>query len=68
METKIWNIGGSCRDGSCPQIFKLADGRIMVQGTTPKQTPDGIKVPSHESLVEIPEALLQEYAKLIANA
>lgn len=56
---KLTQIVGPCIGDSCPAIYRSDQGTIVVQGATVDNA-DGVVVPGHESLVEIPLSLLEE--------
>ncbi|MGA4850739.1 hypothetical protein ACOBQB_32535 [Streptomyces sp. G5(2025)] len=53
--------GPNCDDDDCPNLYRTANGSIVVQGdvSTVFQPPEG------EALVEIPEAVLREAVRAL---
>ncbi|MFD7165591.1 hypothetical protein [Streptomyces violascens] len=55
---KVTMLATTCDKKDCPTIYKTDRGTILVQGETP--TDHGLKIPAHETLVEIPLSLIRE--------
>jgi hypothetical protein len=53
---RLQRIGG-CEGGTCPTVYATDRGTLVVQGTTVTDA-EGVNVPGHESLVEVPAELL----------
>ncbi|GAA2116679.1 hypothetical protein [Streptomyces synnematoformans] len=52
---------GPCGEEDCPNVYKAADGTIVVQGA-----PDGsFAPPEGEALVRIPESVLREAVRAL---
>ncbi|AZQ35864.1 hypothetical protein EJ357_22220 [Streptomyces cyaneochromogenes] len=53
--------GPNCDDDDCPNVYRTANGSIVVQGALSSafQPPEG------EALVEIPEAVLREAVRAL---
>ncbi|MGG2458281.1 hypothetical protein ACO0M4_00345 [Streptomyces sp. RGM 3693] len=56
MEVTV--LATSCDKKDCPTIYKTDRNTLLVQGATP--TDHGLRIPAHETLVEIPLELLQK--------
>ncbi|CAL9308874.1 hypothetical protein [Streptomyces sp. SudanB182_2057] len=55
---KVTKLVSTCGIKDCPTIYATDRGTFLVQGETP--TDHGLRIPAHESLVEIPMELLQK--------
>ncbi|MHC5905669.1 hypothetical protein ACVNF4_17465 [Streptomyces sp. S6] len=55
---KVTKLVSSCDLKDCPTIYATDRGTYLVQGETP--TDHGLRIPAHETLVEIPVELLQK--------
>ncbi|MFI7103076.1 hypothetical protein ACIBK8_27415 [Streptomyces sp. NPDC050161] len=51
-------LATSCDKKDCPTIYKTDRGTLLVQGGTPVD--HGLRIPAHETLVEIPLELFQK--------
>ncbi|WP_443043788.1 hypothetical protein [Streptomyces sp. GS7] len=51
-------LATSCDKKDCPTIYKTDRGTLLVQGETPAD--HGLRIPAHETLVEIPLELIQK--------
>ncbi|MFE5771493.1 hypothetical protein ACFQ7O_24385 [Streptomyces sp. NPDC056485] len=55
---KVTKRSSICDLKDCPTIYATDRGTLLVQGETP---PDhGLKIPAHETLVEIPVELIKK--------
>ncbi|MGW2262879.1 hypothetical protein [Streptomyces koyangensis] len=55
---KTTKLVSTCDIKDCPTIYATDRGTLLVQGATP--TDHGLRIPAHETLVEIPRELLQK--------
>lgn len=55
---KVTKLVSTCDIKDCPTIYATDRGTLLVQGATP--TNHGIRIPAHETLVEIPVELIQK--------
>jgi hypothetical protein len=60
--------GNNCWGGECPTIYKSDRGTFVVQGSLISANElNDVNIPSHEGVVEIPEALLRAVAEKLVN-
>lgn len=57
-EVALRLIATLCGTGSCPTIYRTDRGTLVVQGPVISAEAAGIELPAGETLIEIPEALL----------
>ena len=59
---RLQKIGG-CDDGTCPALFETDRGTYVVQGAivTDPDALEEMKLPAHETAVEVPAELLGGY-------
>ncbi|MCM1967252.1 hypothetical protein [Streptomyces sp. G1] len=55
---KVTKLISTCDLKDCPTIYATDRGTFLVQGETP--TDHGLKIPDHETLVEIPVELIKK--------
>ncbi|QHC25957.1 hypothetical protein GR130_35805 [Streptomyces sp. GS7] len=55
---EVTMLATSCDKKDCPTIYKTDRGTLLVQGETPAD--HGLRIPAHETLVEIPLELIQK--------
>ncbi|MFG2917909.1 hypothetical protein ACGF0D_34075 [Kitasatospora sp. NPDC048298] len=55
---KLTRLVGSCDEGECPTLYLTDRGTIAVQGE--HMTEHGLRIPAHESVVEIPVELIRK--------
>jgi hypothetical protein len=55
---KVTMLATTCDVKDCPTIYTTDRGTLLVQGETP--TDHGLKIPAHETLVEIPMDLIKK--------
>lgn len=55
---KVTKLISTCDLKDCPTIYATDRGTFLVQGETP--TDHGLKIPVHETLVEIPVELIKK--------
>lgn len=68
MKLKNCLGGNNCWGGDCPTIYESDRGTFVVQGSLIAANElDGVNVPPHEGVVEIPEALLRAVAEKLVN-
>ncbi|MEU1268943.1 hypothetical protein [Streptomyces sp. NPDC005799] len=53
--------GSNCDDDDCPNVYRTADGSIVVQGAVS----EAFQPPEGEALVEIPESVLREAVRAL---
>lgn len=53
--------GPDCDDDDCPNVYRTANGSIVVQGSPSS----AFQPPKGEALVEIPEAVLREAVRAL---
>ncbi|MGW3033237.1 hypothetical protein ACWDCB_18650 [Streptomyces sp. NPDC001178] len=53
--------GPNCDDDDCPNVYRTANGSIVVQG----KVTDAFRTPEGEALVEIPESVLKEAVRAL---
>lgn len=58
--TGLTVVAALCASGSCPTVYRTADGAYLVQGRPVDPRSAGLDVPEDEALVEIPESLLEQ--------
>ena len=54
--------GKECDEGTCPAIYRTDRGTMAIQGAKFLDE-HGLRVPDHETLVEIPEELFWKVAR-----
>lgn len=60
---KLTKVGGGCDSPHCPTLYETDRGTYVVQGAiVPEEHLVELRVPAGESLVEVPRALLAEFA------
>ncbi|MFF2352520.1 hypothetical protein ACFVVL_22370 [Kitasatospora sp. NPDC058115] len=55
---ELTRLVGSCDDGDCPTLYLTDRGTLAVQGD--RITEHGLRIPAHESVVEIPVELIRK--------
>ncbi|WP_031156707.1 hypothetical protein [Streptomyces xanthophaeus] len=55
---KVTKLISTCHVKDCPTLYATDRGTFLVQGETP--TDHGLKIPAHETLVEIPVELIEK--------
>lgn len=55
---QVTTLVSTCDKNGCPTIYETDRGTILVQGETPAD--HGLRIPSHETLVEIPLDLIRK--------
>ncbi|MER5500055.1 hypothetical protein ABT096_23015 [Streptomyces sp. NPDC002561] len=55
---KVTKLVSTCDLKDCPTIYATDRGTLLVQGEIP--TDHGLRIPPHETLVEIPMELVQK--------
>lgn len=55
---KTTKLVSTCDIKNCPTIYATDRGTLLFQGETP--TDHGLRIPAHETLVEIPAELLRK--------
>ncbi|WP_380285424.1 hypothetical protein [Kitasatospora purpeofusca] len=55
---KLTRLVGSCDDGDCPTLYLTDRGTLAVQGS--RIAEHSLRIPTHESLVEIPVELIRK--------
>ncbi|MFE1875537.1 hypothetical protein ACFW9N_32460 [Streptomyces sp. NPDC059496] len=55
---KVTKLISACDVKDCPTIYATDRGTFLVQGETPDD--HGLKIPAHETLVEIPVDLIKK--------
>ncbi|MFJ1583194.1 hypothetical protein ACIOC1_07760 [Streptomyces sp. NPDC088197] len=55
------NGNGNCNNDDCPNVYRTADGSIVVQG----DVSDAFQPAAGEGLVEIPETVLREAVRAL---
>ncbi|MFH8468955.1 hypothetical protein [Streptomyces sp. NPDC017991] len=55
---KVTKLVSTCDIKDCPTIYATDRGTLLVQGETPAD--HGLRIPAHETLVEIPLELIQK--------
>ncbi|PJE95638.1 hypothetical protein CUT44_21965 [Streptomyces carminius] len=55
---KVTKLVSSCDLKDCPTIYATDRGTLLVQGETPAD--HGLRIPAHETLVEIPVELFRK--------
>ncbi|MFG2750322.1 hypothetical protein [Streptomyces xanthophaeus] len=55
---KVTKLISTCDVKDCPTLYATDRGTFLVQGETP--TDHGLKIPAHETLVEIPVELIKK--------
>ena len=53
-----------CATGECPTIFQTDRGTLVLQGYLFNPDDAGAEVPPGEQMIEVPVALLTEYARM----
>lgn len=53
---KVTKLVSTCDLKDCPTIYATYRGTLLVQGEPPAD--HGLKIPAHETVVEIPEQLV----------
>jgi hypothetical protein len=53
-----------CATGECPTIYRTDRGTLVLQGYVFEPGTAGTRIPDGERMIEIPEELLAEYARL----
>ncbi|BCJ41631.1 hypothetical protein GCM10010168_53710 [Actinoplanes ianthinogenes] len=59
-------IAGVCATGTCPTVYRTAQGSLVVQGYAVPGGVAGVDLPEGESFVEIPLELLLDAARRVA--
>ncbi|MEW2118732.1 hypothetical protein AB0945_26770 [Streptomyces sp. NPDC005474] len=60
--TRLTGTGnGECNQNDCPNLYRTANGSIVVQG----DMSDAFQPPKGEALVEIPESVLREAVRAL---
>lgn len=64
---KLTHMAGGCGDGPCPNGFRTDMGSWVVQGkrVTDYEALRTLKLPDHETAVEVPEQLIRDMAKAL---
>ncbi|WP_340559030.1 hypothetical protein [Streptomyces sp. GSL17-111] len=55
---KVTKLVSTCDIKDCPTIYATDRGTFLIQGETP--TDHGLRIPVHETVVEIPAELLRK--------
>lgn len=55
---KVTKLVSTCDITDCPTIYATDRGTLLVQGATPAD--HGLRIPVHETLVEIPMELIRK--------
>ncbi|MGW3113532.1 hypothetical protein [Streptomyces sp. NPDC001091] len=55
---KVRKLVTTCENGDCPTLYATDRGTLLVQGGVPAD--HGLRVPAHETLVEIPMELIRK--------
>ncbi|WDO07538.1 hypothetical protein ME763_18835 [Streptomyces murinus] len=55
---QVTKLVTTCELKNCPTIYATDRGTLLFQGETP--TNHGLKIPNHETLVEIPTELIRK--------
>lgn len=55
---KLTRLVGECDEGECPTIYATDRGTLVVQGK--QVTEHALRIPAHETLVEIPVELIRK--------
>jgi hypothetical protein len=53
-----------CATGECPTIFQTDRGTLVLQGYVFDPNDAGAELPPGEQMIEVPVALLAEYARM----
>ncbi|MFI9051857.1 hypothetical protein [Streptomyces sp. NPDC053427] len=55
---KVTKLVSTCEEDDCPTLYATDRDTLLVQGVTPPN--HGLRIPTHETLVEIPTDLIRK--------